>query len=181
MDSRHFNELLSLTYERLLDLSDTKGIEYAGSQDRLANFKRLGVELGLRPQKVLWVYLTKHLDSIRTYLRELDVKQSRPLSEPIEGRIDDAILYLVLLKGLIQDDKEGSRLPAPSHKQAKVGGISSPGPLRPEQPQHPGLGGIGFQPSLADGVEVAKQDPGADKHPVWVNIVPDQGAGEVAN
>lgn len=98
-----FHELLNETLQRLIDLTDAKGREYAGSADQLANFKRLGDRLMLEPEQVLLVYLTKHLDAIDTYVRDYSIGAEVHLSEPIEGRIDDAILYLCLLKALIRD------------------------------------------------------------------------------
>ncbi|MEK9630239.1 MAG: hypothetical protein VW076_00015 [Synechococcus sp.] len=83
--------------ERLINLTDTKGREYANSDDQLANFKRLSEQLGLSSEKVIMVYLAKHLDSIHSYVRNPE----QDLSEPIDGRIDDAILYLILLKASI--------------------------------------------------------------------------------
>jgi hypothetical protein len=83
--------------ERLMHLTDTKGREYANSDDQLANFKRLSTQLGLTPEQVITVYMTKHLDSINSYVRNPE----QDLSEPIDGRIDDAILYLILLKASI--------------------------------------------------------------------------------
>lgn len=103
MNTSDFQRVVDDTFARLTELSNTKGQEYAGSEDRLANFKRLGAELNLDPRHVLWVYATKHLDSIRTYLREVNAPVQRTLSEPIDGRIDDAILYFILLKGLIYE------------------------------------------------------------------------------
>lgn len=99
MTRDEFDELLSMTFSSLAALSDTKGTEYAHDADQLANFKRLGERLGMAPEAVLMVYLTKHLDSIESYIR----RPSMDLSEPIDGRIDDAILYLCLLKALIHD------------------------------------------------------------------------------
>lgn len=98
MNTTEFLDLLDETAGHLHNLTYSKGREYAGSDDQLANFKRLGRTLGLPPEAVLLVYLTKHLDSIQTYVRELP--EPAP-SEPITGRIDDAILYLILLKALI--------------------------------------------------------------------------------
>ena len=98
MNTTEFLDLLDETADHLHNLTHSKGREYAGSDDQLANFKRLGQALGLPPEAVLLVYLTKHLDSIQTYVRELP--EPAP-SEPITGRIDDAILYLILLKALI--------------------------------------------------------------------------------
>ena len=98
MNSTEFEDrYLKSTLERLIDLTRTKGREYANSDDQLANFKRLGEQLGLSPEKVIMVYLTKHLDSINSYVRNPE----QDLSEPIDGRIDDAILYLILLKASI--------------------------------------------------------------------------------
>ena len=98
MNSTEFvDRYLLPTTERLVDLTRTKGREYANSDDQLANFKRLGEQLGLSPEKVIMVYMTKHLDSIHSYVRNPE----QDLSEPIDGRIDDAILYLILLKASI--------------------------------------------------------------------------------
>ena len=100
MDKERFQDLLNDTFSDMRELTATKGREYAGSDDQLANFKRLGKALRMAPEAILFVYLTKHLDSITTYVRELQEDQ---LSEPIDGRIDDAILYLILLKGLTHE------------------------------------------------------------------------------
>lgn len=102
MLSTEFLHLLDETAADLRSLTETKGREYAGSCDQLANFRRLGEALGTPPEAILLVYLTKHLDSITTYIRELP--EPAP-SEPITGRIDDAILYLILLKALIIDNE----------------------------------------------------------------------------
>lgn len=99
MTSSEFEYLLAATYSKLCGLTAAKGREYANSDDQLANFKRLSQALGISPEAVCFTYLAKHLDSIQSYLR----CPEKPLSEPIEGRIDDAILYLVLLKALCHD------------------------------------------------------------------------------
>jgi len=96
--------LIDAQYNIMLSLTRSKGAEYARSNtDQLANFKRQGEELGSTPEQILMVYLNKHVDSIKTYVKRLGTGQPVVLSEPIEGRIDDAILYLVLFKGLTRD------------------------------------------------------------------------------
>lgn len=86
------------------EIMGTKGMEYTQGdlqKDRLANFYRLGVELGIDPKLVCWIYLKKHLDSIVCY-----IKQNKEYSdESIEGRIHDARNYLVLLNGIITQQK----------------------------------------------------------------------------
>ena len=86
-------------HEEEMSIAKTKGREYTQG-DRLDNFKRIGAELGINPKKVLWVYLKKHLDSIASY-----IKNEQVFSEPIEGRIMDARVYLTLLRGLIEEEK----------------------------------------------------------------------------
>jgi hypothetical protein len=98
-----FQELMHEQFGRLLDINNKKGADYAGNEDALSNFKRHAVELGLTPEQIWAVYASKHWDSIITYCREGAVA-----SEPIEGRIDDALLYLFLLRGLVAERQEGN-------------------------------------------------------------------------
>lgn len=101
MDTPTFIRLLKDTHRKLLALSESKGKEYAGSDDRLGNFKRLAQELEMIPEKALWVYFKKHLDSLTTWIKDQEKGFKREYSEPITGRVDDAILYLHLLKALV--------------------------------------------------------------------------------
>lgn len=94
--------ILTQTHIELMALARTKGVEYSGTEDKLANFKSLGRELGLDPKVVLWVYLQKHLNAVRSYATTNAVRST----EPIRGRIRDAQLYLALLEALIVEDSE---------------------------------------------------------------------------
>ena len=123
MNKHQFISFLENTYRSLLELTATKGEEYSRDADQLANFKRQSVELGITPEQVLQVYLNKHLDSIKSF-----IKTQRVLSEPIEGRIDDAILYLILLKGLLEDGRNQS---TPATGRTLSGGIHPT--IRPAQ------------------------------------------------
>jgi hypothetical protein len=108
MLKQRFMALLREQLAALIHLTETKGEEYARDEDdQLANFKRQSDELGIGSQeRVLMVFLNKHLDAIKNYIKEGQV-----LSEPIEGRIDDAILYLILLKAMIIEKQEEERRP----------------------------------------------------------------------
>ena len=103
MNRIDFGNLIDDTWSAVHLLNKTKGSDYSGDEDALENFKRLATKLELTKEQVLGVYMTKHLDAIDTYIREGNVK-----SEPIDGRIDDAIVYLILLKAMVQEghDKE---------------------------------------------------------------------------
>ena len=72
--------------------------------------------MGLDPKLVLSVYLFKHMDSIRSYL-----KHGQTFTEDISGRIADAINYLVLLHGLILSENKKDTKP----KSDKVVGTTT--------------------------------------------------------
>lgn len=81
-------------------MRDAKGKEYANGQDRFGNFKRISQRLGVKPTAVCMVYLTKHLDSIESFIKTGKIHSN----ERIRGRIVDAITYLTLLHGLFMED-----------------------------------------------------------------------------
>jgi len=64
--------------------------------DRTAAFKRIARDTEISPEKVWYVFFSKHIGAIVSYIKRGQVE-----SEPIDGRIDDAINYLVLLGDLI--------------------------------------------------------------------------------
>lgn len=76
----------------------SKGVEYSGKEDRFNNFNKLGLELNLPPEKIIWIYLKKHLDGILSY-----INGEYEGGEPIIGRIYDARNYLALLAGRIEE------------------------------------------------------------------------------
>lgn len=106
MNQERFERLVDAAIAELRDLLIVKGGEYAGSEDRLANFKRGAQLTGASAQQVLFIYLSKHYDAIATYIRDRATGTERRRSEPIEGRIHDAINYLLLLEALVVEDEE---------------------------------------------------------------------------
>ncbi len=103
MNKNEFKQVIKDQFGRISSLTASKGEEYANSPDQLANFKRQSAQLGISPQLVLSVYLNKHLDAIMSY-----VQSGAVLSEPISGRIDDAILYLILLQAMVHEATEST-------------------------------------------------------------------------
>lgn len=104
MTKNEFLQLIENQYHHLVDLTRTKGEEYSRSDDQLANFKRNAADLNLTPEQIWAVYFNKHIDSIKSYI----ANPSKPLSEPIEGRINDAILYLLLFKAIVIEKDRNS-------------------------------------------------------------------------
>jgi hypothetical protein len=105
MTRDEFQELMRSQFDRLIEINTTKGHDYAGDEDALDNFKRDDERIAKiaknNPHLLKWyVYFEKHHGAVMTFLEEGDVK-----SEPIEGRIDDCLLYLFLLRGLIEDHR----------------------------------------------------------------------------
>lgn len=99
-------ELIAEVYK----MRDTKGKEYANSADRFDNFNRLAMKLGINRLQVCNVYLTKHLDAIDQYCRNLQTHST----ESIRGRVVDAMCYLSLLAGMIEEGelgKDDAKLP----------------------------------------------------------------------
>lgn len=83
-------------------MKTTKGKEYANSiTDRFANFNRLANDLGLKNYQVGWVYTKKHLDAIAQYCRTQETQST----ESIRGRFVDAICYLTLMAGMVEESQ----------------------------------------------------------------------------
>ncbi len=100
MDNVTFDRLVEAARIRQDGILKVKGHDYSGEVDRVANFKRVGENLGITSATALAVYMHKHWDSIMTFVREGKVQ-----SEPIVGRLDDMHNYLYLLEGLIEEGK----------------------------------------------------------------------------
>ncbi len=83
-------------------LCDEKSKEYTiDSDDRHANFKRVGKNLGLPPEIILMVYASKHFDAICRFVKNGCKEEG---SEGIQGRIFDLQNYLDLLITLLKED-----------------------------------------------------------------------------
>ena len=100
LNTSEFNALIVKARARQDDLLLRKGADYTRHDvDRLSNFKRNATSIGLTSLQVWAVYFNKHIDAIMAY-----VKTGKAESEAITGRIDDAINYLYLLEGLIEEE-----------------------------------------------------------------------------
>lgn len=91
------------TFAEMKKLGSLKGGEYAGDQDRLANFRRNGANLGL-PMETIWaVYAAKHWDAVQQYVKDLNTGKQRERLEGVSGRVDDLLVYLILFKCMLQE------------------------------------------------------------------------------
>ncbi len=75
--------------------------EYAHNDaDAFANFKRVGESLQLDQKQVLLVYAMKHWDGVASFVAG-NVSQR----EDVTGRINDLIVYLGLLRGMVEEER----------------------------------------------------------------------------
>lgn len=122
-----FARLINETVENIQRLSKLKGGEYAGDKDRLANFRRNGIALEL-PMETIWaIYYNKHHDAVMQFINDLNTGKHRDRMEPIGGRVDDMIVYLILFKAMLE---ERSLLPV-ERKQEIVTALREGKPVFP--------------------------------------------------
>lgn len=110
MTKAEFAAYLETRFEAIRQLRAAGQAEYAHADSAFDNFERLATECGfpgVGREQILWVYLKKHLDGILSHLRG-----KRSQREPVQGRIQDAIVYLFLLMGM-EDQNAGHTVDAP--------------------------------------------------------------------
>lgn len=115
-----YAQLVEETIANLKKLGELKGGEYAGDTDRLANFRRNGANLKLPMESVWAVYCAKHWDAVMQYVQDLNSGKDRVRLEPISGRVDDIIVYMILFKAMVEE-REGRNLPSTTYTGTKIG------------------------------------------------------------
>ena len=75
-----------------------KGKDYARNDNAFHNFETTAEFLGIEREAVLAAHLYKHFAAIFAYIREGQTE-----TEPIRGRIIDAINYLTFLAAMVYD------------------------------------------------------------------------------
>jgi len=107
MDQPTFVRLIERELGEILLLNQTKGIEYSGTFAVNKTVREIAESLGVEPTQALMTFATKHWQAINSYVRTGEVR-----SEPIQERIRDLQLYLLLLLALIEDKETAARLQA---------------------------------------------------------------------
>ena len=86
---------------RIMGTRDAGQKEYAHDSDNVfANFERVAASLDITREKVLMTYLLKHMDGISAY-----TKGHKSQREDVTGRITDAIVYLMLLWAMSEEEQ----------------------------------------------------------------------------
>jgi len=107
MRAQDFYDSIEDLMDVCMEIMKSKGLAYSGKNDSFANFKRVAKNLCMSQYYVWYVYFSKHLDSLASWIRG-----EYSDSEPIESRIKDLINYLFLLYGMIKEtEKKGTGCP----------------------------------------------------------------------
>ena len=98
MKNKEFKIIVEDTMAQIRTLMDKKGREYA-SEDAFSNFKDAsgGLSFHSKPEMVAWEYSVKHLQSIKDLISSDSLIPNHILDE----KINDALLYLLLIKGMM--------------------------------------------------------------------------------
>jgi hypothetical protein len=91
--------------KRAEQLFTSKNSEYGDNGDILANFRRLAQQQDL-PMSTVWMMLAgKHIDSIQQYVKDVRGNKGRNRTEPMSARIDDLIVYSILLLAIVNEEQ----------------------------------------------------------------------------
>ena len=106
MNYKNLDKIIQSQIQQILKTRDDGQKEYARTDGNIfANFERVADCLKINREKVLMVYLLKHIDGIGSYI---DGHKSQ--REDVTGRIKDAIVYLLLLWAMVSGEDEFKKL-----------------------------------------------------------------------
>lgn len=97
--NQDMRELLEKLQAEELEVWQGKNDDYAdwgSAGNPFANFDEIASKTNLSPEKVLYVYMAKHLRSIEAYIQHGTLESK----EPLMGRVIDARNYLGILLGM---------------------------------------------------------------------------------
>lgn len=119
-----YDNMIEKTFDDVRMLGKLKGHEYAGTADRLANFKRNAEACGITMEQCWRVYAGKHWDAISQYVKD-DAAGTPDVVrlEPLRGRVHDLIVYLLLFECMLVERERDRNMP-PLGKRPGTGGFT---------------------------------------------------------
>ena len=102
MTFEEFDRFQEELLKEVVGMKDTKGKEYTNGKDRFNNFNDESKDLDIDRLKIAEVFLNKHIRGIKSFIRDGKIYSD----ETVRGRIIDAIVYLTLIAGMIEEGKE---------------------------------------------------------------------------
>ena len=102
MNLESHKALLQIIWDKVENTRNEGQKEYAQDLENVfGNFERIANLQGLSREQVLLTYFLKHVDGIMSF-----IKGHKMQREDIRGRLTDAIVYLTLLWGMVEEDEE---------------------------------------------------------------------------
>lgn len=106
MTRENFNKHVEEVFTRTSNVLIKKGKEYANNDEVFHNFNNsTGISLHNENTSVAWEFMTKHLQSIKDILSELENTCLTPrfTKEVIDEKFGDTINYLILIEGMLKE------------------------------------------------------------------------------
>lgn len=100
MNQENFTRICDDQYDAVLKELRTKGGDYAEEADAFANFYDDAKAMNISVYQAIGIHLNKQFRAIRKWLSGTELK-----SEDIRSRITDEIAYLMLLRGIIEQEE----------------------------------------------------------------------------
>lgn len=107
MNQDRMEQVMENVFEECRDLRKKGQQEYAREgADAFANFIRGEMMTAVERKKVLLVYALKHWDGIVSY-----TNGHKSQREDVRGRINDLIVYMCLLRGMVDEESAADTQP----------------------------------------------------------------------
>lgn len=104
MDFKTRQEKTDKFFKLCESVLNNKGQDYTIDGEAFREVKEIALEVGISPEKVLWIYARKHYTAIKNYIHKGKLE-----SEPIAMRLVDLANYLALLSALIEEKNESQQ------------------------------------------------------------------------
>lgn len=104
MTTEEANKLTDELFLECKRILKEKGADYAGDNDVHDNFIRNAARLGLTKYQVWALYFNKHVDAINNSIKRNPIFPQVE-SEPLRGRVVDAINYLIRFESMLFEDE----------------------------------------------------------------------------
>jgi hypothetical protein len=105
------------TMKEIIELRKVKAVDYSEPDDAFMTVRRVAQDSGMKPEQVLHIFMTKHYDAVRKHLVD-----PGPTTEPIDSRINDLIVYLILIKAMLSERRPAEANLSPSPAPVRLGG-----------------------------------------------------------
>lgn len=101
MTQAEMQKTMETVFRECRELRNAGQKEYAHEESNaFANFERAAQEVDSTREKTLWTFAMKHKDGIASW-----IKGHRSQREDVRGRINDLIVYLCLLRGMVDESE----------------------------------------------------------------------------